>query len=235
MDDIVKRILRMVWIPLAVVLVGGLVAGTYHVEGDITISFIPQILIFSPLITVFLLDLFRALCERVDPRDVKKLSIVLHFALGYFLVGVGIHYAANEISSILTSTVPLAYLLDEILGHLVMYFGGVAVFAVLFITEHSRPYGKKISRFDVMCLVLTGAIFGTITGYAFVEGQTPYMGYLFEPILAVLFPLIVRRGKTRFTQVPLTLLVMVTVVSGFAFSMVYGIMFPGWPQPSELF
>jgi hypothetical protein len=235
MEDIIKRIMRTILIPLAVFLVGVLIARMFQAEGDITIGFIAQILILSPILTVLLLDLFRKLMENVDQRNERKLSIVFHISLAYFLVGLGIHYAANEIANVLTTPSPVVYLLDETLGHLVTYLGGAAIFAVLFISEHSKPYGRRISSLGTTCIVLTGVIFGLATAYAFVEGQTPYFGYLLEPISAILLPLIVRRRKAKFTQVPLTLLAMATVISGFVFSIVYGILFPGWPQPSEIF
>ncbi|MHA1594398.1 MAG: hypothetical protein ACTSXJ_05585 [Candidatus Baldrarchaeia archaeon] len=233
----VRAITPFMALVLALKLVESVVPNPCIYGDALMLDFVFEVLIFAPLLAFALHFMFQALILRAEPNTSpefrKALSFLFYLFLFYFLIGFGIHYAGNAINNSLEGHSHVAYFYDEYLGHVFSYLPILGALICIVVAEIRAPSPYRLSNADIAVLLVLSLPIGVLVGYAFVEGQTPYLGYAVVPALIVLGVLVRIVRGLRFRRLPiLTFSLMILTVS-FVFTMVYGILYPGWPQPSE--
>lgn len=233
MNSITKKILQLVYIPYPVYVASVFLSQVPIYRGTIKLNFFIEILIILPLITYLLFELYNEVSRYLE-RDLKeRMDILFAISITYFLAGMGIHFTGNEINNFLNNSVEIAYLYDEIIGHIVTYSGFLGVVIILSIAQIYSPSENKISKREEEILIFTGIIFGIFASIAAVEGQAPYFGYLIAPLLLILFWIIIKKNKLSVHQLPTIIFVMTSMISLFISIVIYWIIFQGFPQPSS--
>ena len=233
-EETTKRIVYVTIIPLFLFTCATLGERIY-IYDHLGLNFVFAIILFVPVASVLLFNLYWYLKSRIKEMQLKEyFDLLFVTAFSFFLSGYFIHFVGNDLNNLLDEQVELAYLYDEIIGHIIPYFGTIGVFLVFVYLQYKAPLEKKISTLDLTVLISLSILFGLFSAYGVIEGQTPYIGYGFAPLFAIIMYWIIHRKNIGFRQVPVILFVTVTAIVTFIIMIVYGIYFWGWPQPSEL-
>ncbi|MEQ9715497.1 MAG: hypothetical protein ACTSSP_00680 [Candidatus Asgardarchaeia archaeon] len=233
MNNITKKILQLVYVPSPVYAASAFLSQIPIYRNSIKLNFFIEVLIFLPLITYLLFELYSEVSRHLEKTLKERMDILFVISITYFLAGMGIHFTGNEINNFLNNSVEIAYLYDEIIGHIVTYSGFLGVITILSIAQILSPSENKISKKEEEILILTGIIFGIFASIAAIEGQAPYFGYLIAPLLSILFLIIIKKNKLLVHQLPTLVFVMTSMISLFISTIVYWIIFQGFPQPSS--
>lgn len=226
-------------IPLIILLCSSLSEKIY-IYDHLGLNFIFSIMLFVPVASVLFFQLYWYLKGRVNEEKTEPillkdyLDVIFIISFSFFLTGYTIHFVGNDLNNLLNEQVELAYLYDEIIGHVMAYFGAICMFFIFVYLQYKAPLDEKIPLHDTGALLLLGVFFGLFSAYGVIEGQTPYLGYAFDPIFAVAMYWLIHRKSIDFRRVPMILFITVAAVVTFIIMIVYGIYFWGWPQPSEL-
>jgi hypothetical protein len=153
--------------------------------------------LFTPLVILPLYWLLFYSNGNNPPRI--KPSIVFMFFAGFWVLGQGMHLAANSIGHLIenmsgTDIYKLTYFYDETLGHYLWHFGVIGLSAVLIIQDRKKTFspvnGVRWSN------ILGGIIYGFVFFAMINEGTTVPMGLPFS-VLAIVFILISMRGRIK--------------------------------------
>lgn len=174
-----------------------------------------------------------------DPSRMIRPSVVIILLLGSiaFVEGHGMHLSANAITRHLqderSSSYALAYLFDEVLGH-IFWHSGIVLLSLGLIQMGFDSCQEADSRTKPVLISIAAAFYGFTYFADAVEGQT----VIFAFPLAVLIPILTwgraRRVGLQFGRSP----VLSFFLLGYAFAtglfLFWGIWRGGFPQFSEL-
>ncbi|MGQ4832584.1 MAG: hypothetical protein ACP6IS_01645 [Candidatus Asgardarchaeia archaeon] len=234
MHPLTKKILRALYIPSIIYLIGFTI-GTYPIYKNlIHINFIFEILIFMPILIYYIVKLYLELMEELVLENKGVWDVIFLVFLTYFILGYGIHFVGNEINNFLNESVELAYLYDEIIGHILMYLAIVVISFIFGYIQILNPIRKNLSTYDFIYLVSSGILFGILSGFGIMEGQTPYFGYVVAPMLIALLLYYMTSKKTKFQKLPFIVFLITELVTMIIFTIIYWTVFNGFPQPSEI-
>ena len=233
-EETTKRIVYVTLVPLFLLTCASFGEKIY-IYDHLGLNFVFSIIFFVPVASLLFFYLYWYLKSRVNEKQLKEyLDLLFITAFSFFLSGYTIHFVGNDLNNLLNEHVELAYLYDEIIGHILAYFGAIGMFLIFVYLQYKAPLEKRISSLDFVVLISLSVLFGLFSAYGVIEGQTPYIGYGFDPLFAIVMYWIIHRKNIEFRQVPVILFVTVTAIVTFIIMIVYGIYFWGWPQPSEL-
>ena len=234
MSTLTKQFLKFLYIPLAVYVINSFV-GDFPIYKDlIHANFLVEIFILVPIIVYYLVNLYFILTEELVFKNKKIIDTLFLISLVYFLLGYGIHFTGNEINNFLNGTVEIAYLYDEIIGHIIMY-SAIAVISVIFAyLQILNPLENKMEKEEMLYLIGSGIFFGIISGFGIMEGQTPYFGYVLAPIAIVIFIGYIIKRKIDIRKYPLLVYFITELLMMIIFTIIYENVYGGFPQPSEI-
>ena len=230
-----KKITYVTLIPLILLICAAFSEGHY-IYDHLGLDFVFSIIFFVPVTSILFFKLYWYLLRGIEDKKINKERIELLFiaSFSFFLAGYTIHFVGNDLDNLLREQVELAYLYDEIIGHITAYFGTISMFMIFVYLQYKNPLEKVISRSDTVILLLLSGLFGLFSAFGVIEGQTPYIGYGFDPIFVIIIYWSLHHKNIKFRQVPLILFVTITAIFTFILVMIYGAYFWGWPQPSEI-
>ena len=162
---------------------------------------------------------------------------VLFLALaGLWVVGQGIHLAANSVSNLMVATADrglitldgneifrLVYFYDELLGHTLWHLGLFGLAALLLAREWRRPAGLPTGWPPT---IVAGFIYGLILFIITVEGQTVWLGLPFALLVSV-FGLL--RGRSKLAERPLLAFFLVSCLLALLCYAGWGLYWRGFP------
>lgn len=188
--------------------------------------------LFTPIL---LMPLYYLLLYYGSGKEPGLSSMVVFMALtAVWVLGQGMHLAANSIGHWLADTMgddinQVTHFYDEILSHYIWHLGAVALSAQLIYLEWKHPLeGQSTS---ILQESGAGILYGFTIAAMGLEGGTVPLLFTFS-VLAALLCLIAARRDLRQQK----LLTFFMVGYGFAalIFIVWGIIYRGFPQPSEL-
>ena len=186
-----------------------------------------DLLIYAP----FTAATFYALYIRVVSGTPTPLRWGYIFSYMLFFEGHGLHWAANSINVYTGETLWVAYFLDEIISHKVMFTG---IFLLIALGGLSELY-KKNGDNGLMPPLIGGIVMGFSASLMFIEGQSA-PEFMAASILYILLYLLLRlsRGVTLKEKPFLTFSITSTTFT-VIFMLIYLAIFHSFIQPSEWF
>ncbi len=150
-----------------------------------------DLIIYAPFMMIILFELYRS----YEVRD-GRIKYGFMLAYGAFFEGHGIHWAANAVdllqhcsdSSCLArygeaaESQKLAYFLDEILGHKLMFYPLLIILLIFLLLDTEANLNKN----EKIALYIAGVLHGFYLIVATVEGQTGLEGLIFATISILL-------------------------------------------------
>jgi hypothetical protein len=188
--------------------------------------------LFTPLV---LIPLYWAL-YRLDERPLSvKSGVVFMILVAFWVLGQGMHLAANSIGHLLvdnmknTAVYDLTNFYDEVLSHYLWHFGVIALSAALIYRHWKNPLKEGNTRQWVV--TVAGLIYGFAYFGLVIEGATTPLGVLFA-FLAAIFILI--WGQNNLKQQPVLSFFLVAYLLAAVLFLVWGIYWHGLPEFSEV-
>ena len=204
-------------------------------------SFLVDLLVLGPWLTAGLLFLEREVRRTEGDQHVyPQLEVVLHWGLVVSLIifaeGVGLHYAANLLSGLYgAGPGSIPYFYDEVVGHWMPYLAMLVGLVCLVGVQLLHPQSGMLRMEEEAVLAAFSIPLGIFVAYSAIEGQTPLLALVSSPLVALLLFVLARRLGGGLSRYPLCFLVAAVMVVTFITMICYGLVFCGWPQPSELF
>ncbi len=190
-----------------------------------------DILFIFPLYLIGTYTIFRIF----SPRS-SYLQYFYIFSIGLFAEGHGLHWAANAIHNSMVSGekgFQIAYFLDEVLGHLLLFSGAFLTLISLCVMQHRKKI--NIGKKDKIWLIISSIPFGFFLSIGFIEGQVIYI-FLPATVLLLLFLLYYSyKSKIRFEEEPFNMFILYTSSVIIVLSVIYYIIFGSFIEPSKIF
>jgi hypothetical protein len=198
-----------------------------------------------PLMTVAdVLDLFTALVlipvywllfrSRGNMAPGLKESLVFMVLAAFWVLGQGMHLAANSIGHLLENlpagpASELAGFYDETLSHYLWHFGVIGLSAVIIYNRSRSTFTE--GRAAAWPVIVGGIIYGFTYFAIIIEGATTPLGVTFA-VLAVLF--ILFRGRKNLKQQPVLGFFLIAYLLAIIFFAGWGIYWKGLPEFSQI-
>jgi hypothetical protein len=204
-----------------------------------------DLLLLSPLYGVILIYLLFYMARYQAPASVQVLFISFSFL---FIFGQAMHLTANAINTFATEVrdykailpadlYTLIFDLDERLSHWILLAASIGLIGSWFIYDRmliSPPIFPK----NRILIVLVGVIWGIVMAISVIEARMAVLGAFVLLLLAVLWIWYWRRSNQRIgvfaVERPYTGFVAVMIIACLGFFLVWGLIYGGFPQPSEL-
>ena len=195
-----------------------------------------DITLFVPFMAIILLSLYRS----YNIRD-KKLSTILLIAYVIFFEGHGVHWAANALDLLqhcegadclarfgeAAESQKLAYFLDEIIGHKLMYYPLFLILLIFLLIDTEL----KMSRQERFLLYLSGVLHGFYLIVATVEGQTGIEGLIFAALALIIC---LRMGLSDTKKRPFALFMLTTSIVMLVLGISWWAYWGALVQPSKI-
>jgi hypothetical protein len=188
--------------------------------------------LFTPLVLV---PLYWAIYRLDGSRPIGlKGSVVFMVFVAFWVLGQGMHLAANSIGHLLesmkgTDVYDLTRFYDEVLSHYLWHFGICALSATLIYRQWRNPLAE--GRPVRWALITAGLIYGFAYFGLVIEGATTPMGVPFA-VLATLVILI--WGRKNLGQRPVLTFFLVAYLLATLLFLIWGIYWQGLPEFSEV-
>ncbi|MFX0062768.1 MAG: hypothetical protein ACFFC7_11365 [Candidatus Hermodarchaeota archaeon] len=240
---------RIIWI-ISLFTVGGVI-GTLlsfllgRIPIDVffylSLSSFYEIFVLGPFIAGSLYLIYRDVgavtpLSQTDSID-EKIRWIMRFLFVLFIEGYGIHFAANEIHTnegYQFTPTSLTYFYDELFGHWLTYFSVLGIILCIVALQFRHPQEESLENQEIFLLFGSSIFLALIVAYALIEGQTPFIAFTVLPISVILVLIITYRQKCNPRMLPMAVFFIIMAVFAIVFVLTYGIVFSGWPQPSEL-
>ncbi|MFX1536770.1 MAG: hypothetical protein ACFFDI_21340 [Promethearchaeota archaeon] len=207
----------------------------------LSLSSFYEIFVLGPFIAGSLYLIYREV-NTVDPLSQtdsidEKIRWIMRFLFILFIEGYGIHFAANEIhmnEGYQFTTTSLTYFYDELFGHWLSYFSVLGIMLCIVALQFRHPQEELLENQEILLLLVSSVFLALIVAYALIEGQTPFIAFTALPIFVIIILGIIYKLNYNPRTLPIVVFFIIMAVCAILFVLVYGIIFPGWPQPSEL-
>ena len=189
-----------------------------------------SLILYIPLMGV----LYVAVVEEIAQGAPEEYRYASYVALCVHFEGHGFHWAANRIHNFMPQSCPaellsLVYLLDEVLGHAIMFCGLIAFFSILSVCElkHSEHLEESVS----WCLPWA-ALFGLCLALSFLEGIF-VLGFIVLSLVYVALVFAISRGRIALLRRTFTMFWLLSIMFTYIWIATYATFF-GLRQPSEI-
>jgi hypothetical protein len=160
-------------------------------------------------------------------------NVVFAVLAGLWVLGQGMHLAANSIVHLIADETSdlyqLTYFYDEVLSHYLWHLGVVGLAILLVVRQWREPLvGGEMSRGSQMMVILAGILHGFTLFAIFVEGNTTLVGI---PFTLIATAVILIWGRDKLKAQPLILFYFVSGLVGLLFIAGWGLFWREWPIP----
>jgi hypothetical protein len=188
--------------------------------------------LFTPLVLIPLYWLLFRLPVNRAPG--LKASLVFMVLAAFWVLGQGMHLAANSIGHLLesqagTPVYNLTNFYDEVLSHYLWHFGVIGLSATIIFSRWREPSAR--GKAATGAVIAAGIIYGFTYFLIIIEGATTPMGITFA-VLFVLFILI--WGRKDLKQQPVLFFFLVAYLLAILFFAGWGIYWKGLPEFSKV-
>jgi hypothetical protein len=188
--------------------------------------------LFTPLVLIPLYWLLFQLDENKPPAS--KLTILFSIFVAFWVLGQGMHLAANSIGHLLedmkgTDAYILTNFYDEVLSHYLWHFGVIGLSGLLIYRQWWNTFteGQALK----WAIILAGIFYGFTYFALVIEGATTPMGVPFS-VVAVVLMLIY--GRNKLTQQPVLFFFLVGYLFAIVLFLIWGIWWGGLPEFSQV-
>ena len=239
---------RIIFI-LALALPFFLVVGRELVRGELifymrAVDF-ADIFILAPLYTIVLIFLWNYMWLHSPP----KLLLAAFAIFGVqFMYGHAMHATANAINTLATEVrdyrdllpddlYQLIYFLDEELSHVLLFVAVTGLIGCWLIFDRMALAEPLFPRSAVLVVGL-GLLWGIVKAYGHIEARTVWLMFPIALVLMALWYYLWRKSALSFRDYfwdrPFTTFVAIMLLFGISTLIIWGVIFNGFPQPSEI-
>ena len=195
--------------------------------------------LLTPLVLIPLYWLLFKYAARTPSSTPQEIAFMLLAVL--WVVGHGMHLAANSISNLIaalasrgaldvsgTDIYHLTYFYDEVLSHTLWYLGLAGLAALLIYREWRSPAGEHTVWWSA---VLSGIVYGFTLFAIFLEGQSVPIGLTFTALVVILTLI---WGRKRLSRQPLLAFFFAACLLALLLFTVWGLYWGGFPQFTDV-
>ncbi len=198
--------------------------------------------VFDLLICPFLLGLalYSVYSWLIKEKDHVFLRFLFIFLLIFCIEGYGLHWAANTLNSAISSIVGVdeglktyVYFLDEHLGHWLIFYSLYGILTYFLFVSIFYDRDEEIGGLWLIHQ-FTAFMFGFCLFASAMEGQIAH-GVIITGLILVVVPIVFLRKSFRevFRRRALISFMFTAGLSILTFTLIYWMLFQGFPQPSE--
>ena len=211
-----------------------------------------DILFMTPIYIITYLYIYDRLSKGEKPgRYVNCLFVVM---LSFFIGGHFMHFATNAINTyayevkhyVIGKDIPrdvaaLAYLLDEVVSHIIMFTTMYLMFSFFILLDHEQGPTQPSNKRDSIVLTVAGVIFGTMLGIGAIEAQMIYYILVLDILLTIYIVVLTLKIKktiehlTDLINYRFTFFIVVSCLWLPLIALTYYLIFGSFIQPSEMF
>jgi len=210
----------------------------------IMISDVADLAITLPFMIIILFLINNKLKNNLElpgDRFKRTLDFFKILFLAAFIEGHGIHFVANSINILYTSSGiypkdlgKLVYFYDEILGHQILFTGLLGLLALSVIEQSWSKKSWEANIAGNTIIISCGVFTGILLSLALIEGQSVYLGFLFSMINIALIVFYIFGKKRKLLENFILLYILVSSLVNLLVLSLWGIYFNNFPQLSEL-
>ena len=213
--------------------------------GYMRVADVGDLLLLSPLYAVIVIYLLFYMGRHGAPAWIQIIFISFSFI---FIFGQAMHLTANAINTFATEVrdykeilpedlYSLIFDLDERLSHWIMLTGAIGLIGTWFVYDRQRISPPVFPR-NLILITLVGAIWGMVLAIGVIEARMVIVAIPVILFLAALWIWYWRKSGDRLLDFavgrPFTGFVATLIVFSLTFFLVWGVIYRGFPQPSEL-
>lgn len=205
-----------------------------------------DLFILTPIYIAVILFLFLYMARSGAPYSLQLVFLIFGFV---FITGHAMHFTANSINTYSTevkdyqSVIPpdtyaLIYFLDEKLSHYILFVAVTGLLICWFIFDR-LALAAPIMPGHPLLLLIVGVVLAVVLAYSLIEARAVWLLIPMMVILAGLWFWFFRRSDLPFrkylTDRPFTTFAAILVIAALILTVGYGLIYGGFPQPSEMF
>jgi hypothetical protein len=239
-----RKLLILILILPIFLVIGREIARSELIAGMRAVDFADMILL-APLYTAILIYLWYYMWK----HDAPQLLLVAFAISGIlFMYGHSMHVTGNAINTFATEVrdyrdiLPddlyrLIYFLDEQLSHAILFAAITGLIACWLIFDR-LALAEPILPQNTAVIIALGILWGIVNAYGHIEARTVWLMFPIVVVLMTLWLYLWRKSamslRSFFWDRPFTTFVAIMLIFGFLAMIAWGIIFNGYPQPSEL-
>lgn len=204
-----------------------------------------DMLILAPIYGIFLIYLLYYMAKYEAPTALLIAFIAFSFL---FMYGHAMHVTANAINTYSTEVndyrdiIPqdsyaLIFFLDERLSHFILFTAATGLIGCWLLFEQIVEAPFLFPK-NLVIILLIGIVYGFVQSYAAIEAQMVWVLYPMFIILLALWFFFWRRSKLFLLEFlrcyPFSSFVVAMALFTFIITLAFGMLFAGFPQPSEI-
>lgn len=204
-----------------------------------------DLFILAPIYAGILLYLWFRMLDYEAPRWLLLFFII--FVL-IFMYGHAVHFTGNSLNTYMTEVndykdqmppdlYDMIYFLDEEFSHIVLFIGSTGLIAGWLMFDQIVKAPPILPK-NTIFITLVAVLYGIVKAYAIIEARTLILAPIIILSLTAVWLWLWRRSKLGlwefFKSRPFTMLVAMMLIAFIGAIAGWGIIFGGYPQPSEV-
>lgn len=230
-------------LPVAILVGRNIVSGS--TIGYFRVVDLADLFILAPIYLFILLYLWFRMLKHNAPRWLLVLFIVFGFV---FMYGHAIHFTGNSLHTYITevndleSAMPpdvfnMIFYLDEIFSHQVL-FVGITGLIIAWLLYDQLVEAPPLLPDRLLLIVPLGLLYGAVMADSLIEARSLYLAIPILLAIGGVWAWLWRRSGMSFQQFlrsrPFTTLVAIILLGSVGYLVFWGLIFGGFPQPSEV-
>lgn len=202
---------------------------------------------FLVMAPIYIAVLTYLLYYMVKAKASAKLVLVFLAFIYLFVYGHAMHFTGNSINTYSTEvqnykdilppdTYALIFFLDERLSHLLLFIAATGLICTWFVFDRSKLTPPLLPG-NRLLIFAFGIVYGFLTGFSLIEARMVIMAVPMVLIMTGLWLWYWRRSGLSlggyFRDRPFTAMMIIVAVATLVMMGAWGIIFNGFPQPSE--
>lgn len=204
-----------------------------------------DLFILAPIYLFILLFLWFRMQSYNAPRWLLILFIIF---IVIFMYGHAVHFTGNSLHTYITEVNDLEhqmpadvfdmiFFLDEEFSHWILFIGSTGLLACWLLFDQLGDAPPILPRNRIF-IALLAVLYGIVQAYALIEARTLYLGIPIVLTLGIIWGWLWRRSgmgfMVFFRSRPFTMLIAIMLVAFVGSILLWGLIFNGFPQPSEM-
>jgi len=204
-----------------------------------------DLFILAPIYLFILLYLWFRMQSYNAPKWLLVMFIIF---IVIFMYGHAVHFTGNSLHTYITEVNDLEhqmpadvfdmiFFLDEEFSHWILFIGSTGLLASWLLFDQLTDAPPILPK-NWIFITLLAVLYGIVQAYALIEARTLFLAIPITLTLAIIWGWLWRRSGKGFAAFfrsrPFTMLILIMLVAFVGAIIIWGLVFNGFPQPSEV-
>ncbi|TFF98074.1 MAG: hypothetical protein EU547_02610 [Promethearchaeota archaeon] len=195
-----------------------------------------EIILLAPLMVIITYKIYKSFINTGNlDVNMRNLKFSFFSSVYAYIVGATMHFTANSIHAVYQEieSTNLIYIYDEYISHPLIFGPIFLILIISCLIQVKFSLDENILKSSKIILGVSGGLLGFNLSLGSIEGQCPWVSWIFSIILIILCIYYNRKQKKKLAKNPAIYYGIIVSIITLIFLIIYLLIFGSYIQPSE--